>query len=118
MKYTLFLATEPNTGPEYGSDAFNTYIQAYGTFGAEAKAAGVFISAEQVESADNATTLRKVDGQIKVHDGPFAELKEQISGWYLLECENLDDALKWAAKVPMVAFGYGSVEVRPVPVYG
>tara|TARA_R110002126_G_scaffold258794_3_gene401804 strand:+ start:319 stop:678 length:360 start_codon:yes stop_codon:yes gene_type:complete len=117
MQYTLFLAAEPGTGPEYGSEAFKTYIAAYGVFGAEAREAGVMIMCQQVEAAETATTLRKEGDEIKFHDGPFAELKEQISGWYLLECENLEEALKWAAKVPMVAFGYGSVEVRPVPQY-
>lgn len=113
MKYTLLLASDRSAGPTPGSDAFKTYMMAYGTFNQEAHAAGVLLGGLPVQPADTATTLRKEGGEIKFHDGPFAELKEQISGWYLLECEDLDAALAWAAKVPLVAFGYGAVEVRP-----
>jgi hypothetical protein len=115
MKYTLFLAHDPANQPEYGSETFKAYMMAYATFGEEASKAGVFVAGEPVDDVDTATTLRKEDGEIKYHDGPFAELKEQIGGWYLLECENLEEALRWAEKVPLVAYGYGAVEVRPVP---
>lgn len=114
MMYNFFLVAEPDSGPEFGSDAFKTYMRAYRTFGEDAHAAGVFVAGEAVEAADTATTLEKRGDEIQYHDGPFAELKEQISGWYVVECENLEDALKWAAKVPLVAFGFGRVEVRPV----
>lgn len=114
MLYNFFLVAEPNTGPEPGSDAFVTYMRAYRTFNEETNAAGVFVAGEAVEAADTATTLEKQGDEIQYHDGPFAELKEQISGWYVVNCENLEDALKWAAKVPLVAYGFGRVEVRPV----
>ncbi len=113
MKYLLLLRTDGKNIPTPGSDAFNTYMMAYGKFNNESGEAGVLLSGLPLQPADTATTLRKEGNDIKLHDGPFAELKEQINGWYLLDCKDLDSALKWAEKVPMVAFGYGSVEVRP-----
>ena len=61
-----------------------------------------------------ATTVRVRDGEVLVSDGPFAETKETLGGFYLLECENLDEAIAWARKIPMPG---GKVEVRPVMDY-
>lgn len=62
-----------------------------------------------------ATTVRVRSDQSKLTDGPFAETKEQLGGYYLFECKDLDEALEWAAKIPSA--GYGSIEVRPVMVF-
>ena len=63
-----------------------------------------------------ATTVRVRDGQTQLSDGPFAEIKEQLGGYYILACEDLDTALRYAAMIPSAK--YGSVEVRPVMVMG
>jgi len=60
----------------------------------------------------SAATVRVSDGEVKLHDGPFAELDGQVIGWYLIEVDNLDDALAWAAKIPVASRGYGAVEAR------
>jgi hypothetical protein len=68
---------------------------------------------DQLADTDQATTVRQADGKILATDGPFAETKEQLGGYYIIECANLDEAIEAAGKIPSVAFG-GSVEVRPL----
>ena len=67
----------------------------------------------RAERTELLARLEAIDGQVSATDGPFAETKEQIAGFFLLECADLDEALGWAAKVPTAALGYGAVEVRP-----
>ncbi len=114
MKYTLILAAEEGSSPDIGSADWASYAEEFGAWNKEASEAGVHRGGEPVEPPTTATTLRMGDSKIEMHDGPFAETKECIIGWYLLECEDLDEVLKWAAKLPLVARGYGAVEVRPV----
>jgi len=74
--------------------------------------AGVMRAGDALEGTDTATTVRVRDGETVISDGPFAETKEALAGYYLIEVDDLDGALGWAAKIPNV--GYGSIEVRPV----
>jgi hypothetical protein len=74
--------------------------------------AGVYVGGDALEGADVATTVRERDGQTQFTDGPFAETKEFLAGYYLVDCPDLDTALDHASRMPNVA--YGSVEVRPV----
>jgi hypothetical protein len=75
--------------------------------------AGVLVGGDALEGPDVATTVRERDGQTQFTDGPFAETKEFLAGYYLLNCPDLDTALDHASRLPAVGFG-GSVEVRPV----
>lgn len=87
----------------------------YNEFGEKAGAAGVIAGGEALEDTTTATTLevRGGKGGEVIHtDGPFAETKEVLGGFYLLDCPNLDEALEWAAQIP--GAWYGKVEVRPV----
>jgi hypothetical protein len=74
--------------------------------------AGVMRAGDALHGAESATTVRVRDGETQVTDGPFAETKETLGGYYVIECPDLDTALKHAARMPNIA--YGSVEVRPV----
>lgn len=74
--------------------------------------AGVLVGGDALEGADIATTLRERDGEVQITDGPFAETKEYLAGYYLIDCPDLDTALEHAKDMPNI--GYGSVEVRPV----
>ena len=75
-----------------------------------------FISpVEGLYPTPTATTVRVRDGERNVTDGPYAETKEQLGGFYVLDCKDLDDAIEWAAKIPGARFG--SVEIRPVMVF-
>ena len=80
-------------------------------FGEEAGAAGVLSGGEALQDTGTSTTIRDVNGSDVVIDGPFAETKEVLGGFYVLDCDNLDDALKWAAKIPHPG---ACIEVRPV----
>jgi hypothetical protein len=77
--------------------------------------AGVMRAGEALQGSETATTVRVRDGQRLTSDGPFAETKELLGGYYVIDVPDLDAALEWAEKIPSV--GYGSVEVRPVMVF-
>src|SRR4051812_2449351 len=88
---------------------------AHGEFGEAAGKAGVFAGGDGLEPSATATTVRVRDGERLLTDGPYAETKEQLGGFYLLECKDLDEALSWAARIPEAKTG--AIEVRPVMVY-
>jgi hypothetical protein len=73
---------------------------------------GVFVDGDALQGIEVATTVRSRDGEIQLTDGPFAETKEFLGGYYVIDCPDLDTALGWASRVPNI--DYGSVEVRPV----
>jgi hypothetical protein len=82
----------------------------------EATRKGVLIGAEPLAPTSTATTVRIQNGRPIVSDGPFAETKEHLAGYYIIECENLDEAIDWAAKIPTACRGAeGCIEVRPLP---
>ncbi|NVK56768.1 MAG: YciI family protein [Alteromonadaceae bacterium] len=111
MQYMLLIY-----GVEGAEDVdMDTLLEQYGVFSEEAGKAGVLISGEGLDPVSTATSVRVRNGETSITDGPFAETKEALGGYYLLECENLDEALSWAAKIPSAR--YGTVEVRPVMAY-
>ncbi|MEM7152656.1 MAG: YciI family protein [Myxococcota bacterium] len=87
----------------------------YTAFTEAVKKAGVFVAGDALKPVDTATTIRIREGQTLTTDGPFAETKEQLGGYYLLECKDLDEALHWAAQIPTARMG--SIEVRPLMVW-
>ena len=81
----------------------------------EAKQKGVLLAVEGLKSTVNAKTVRIQDGKPMTLDGPFAETKEQLAGYYILECKDLDEAIGWAARIPSSCKGIdGCIEIRPV----
>lgn len=80
--------------------------------GAGLRSSGALIAAEALQPIETATTVRVRNGKVSITDGPFAETKEQLAGFYLIEARDLDDAIHVAAKIPPAR--EGSVEVRPV----
>jgi hypothetical protein len=81
----------------------------------EAGQKGIFRGAEPLQPTSTATTVRRQDNQVLVTDGPFAETKEQLAGYYILDCENLEEAIEWAGRIPTAWCGLeGSVEIRPI----
>jgi hypothetical protein len=81
----------------------------------EAGAAGALVSGAGLAPTGSATSVRMRGGEALVTDGPYAEVKESLGGYYLFSCDTIDDAIAWAAKIPSAAHG-GAVEVRPVHV--
>lgn len=76
---------------------------------------GIFRAAEPLEPSSTATTVRVQGSNVLLTDGPFAETKEQLAGYYILDCQDLDEAIEWAAKIPTACQGApGYVEVRPM----
>jgi len=110
-----FLALIYSTEGSDDVDMETLYGQ-YNAFGEEAGAAGVLVSGEPLEPVSTASSVRVRDGKSAITDGPFAETKEQLGGFYILECKDLDEALSWAAKIPSAR--YGTIEVRPLMVLG
>ena len=87
-------------------------VREFVTFRQEALDAGVYLEAGQLRPAETSTTLRSNGGEVMLTDGPFAEIKEQLGGFVLLECRDLDEALTWARRIP--GLRDGGVEVRPM----
>jgi len=109
MLYALLIYVTPwESTPEED----NEVMQAYNAFGTEAAAADVMRGGEALHEAKMATSVRVRDGKTLVTDGPFAETKEEFGGFYLIDVANLDEAIKWAAKIPGAV--RGTIEVRPV----
>jgi hypothetical protein len=106
----IYAPSDLNLSPEEGEKLFS----AYHAFTQEARASGVMVDGAPLQEPDTATTVRVREGKRVVTDGPFAETKEWLGGFYTFECASLDEALDWAAKIPGAA--YGSIEVRPVMV--
>jgi hypothetical protein len=93
----------------------NAFLGDYFAYTNELKEAGAYIAGDALQSVGTATTVRVRDGEQLLTDGPFAETKEQLGGYYIVDVDSIDDATKWAAKIPSARFG--SIEVRPVMVF-
>ncbi len=115
MKYLCTIYGDETGWNDVTQEQMSEVMKAYFAFSEEAEKAGVLLGGEGLERTSAATTVRIRDGERVLSDGPFAETKEQLGGFYLLDCANLDEAIDWAAKIPGAATG--SVEVRPVMNY-
>ena len=89
-----------------------TVAPAWYGLGKELEAAGVLLANHGLDPIANATTVRAREDKSLVTDGPFAETHEQLGGYYLVECKDLDEAIRWAEKIPTAK--YGSIEIRPL----
>jgi hypothetical protein len=111
MKYMLTFISD-RSGMDASPEELKEAMDRWTEFDKEAVEAGALIACEPLEDASGATTIRLGDGGDKaITDGPFAETKEQLGGFALLECTDFDEALSWAKKVPM---GGGAIEIRQV----
>jgi hypothetical protein len=114
VRYLALIYGEEGTW-ESLSDAEREALYArYGAFGEEGRAAGVVLGGDELAPTRDATTVRVRDGETLVTDGPYAEVKEVLGGYYLLECDSMEQALDWAARIPGAE--HGSIEVRPTYV--
>ena len=112
MKYALLLYSDPTASPEFGTPEMDAEMQQWFQFTNDLQSAGKHLGGEALTPTETATTVRVRDGKTITADGPFAETKETLGGFYLLEAANLDEAVGWAEKIPLAP--YGSVEVRPI----
>jgi hypothetical protein len=111
MEYVVLIYESPKDFASRGSGRTDPYIAAWRAYYKALVAAGVYVGGEPLQDVGTATTVRVKDGRPRVQDGPFAEAKEQLGGFMLLDLPSLDAALEWAARCPAAA--NGAVEVRP-----
>ena len=110
MQYMLLIYQDESRQP--GAEEMQKVLGEYMTFTQEIVKAGKFKAGDRLQPAATATTVRVRDGKTLTIDGPYAETKEQLGGYYLVEAANLDEAVVIAARIPGARFG--SIEVRPV----
>ncbi len=115
MKYMLLLYGNTSQAPHYTPEEARAARQGWFDLQADMKAAGVYLSNYGLSPVTDATTVRVRNGETVTTDGPFAETPEQLGGYFMLDCKDLDEAIGWAAKIPYVK--YGSIEIRPVITY-
>jgi hypothetical protein len=109
MQYLLLIYIPTDANPDPAEHA------AWATYTQQLQESGAMVAGDALQGLDTATTVRVRETETLVTDGPFAETKEMLGGYYLIDVPDLDAALAWAAKIPSV--GYGSVEVRPIMVF-
>jgi hypothetical protein len=111
MEYMLLIYGDEKAWNALTQDEINKIMADYGTYTQEVIAAGIMRGGSELAPVHTASTVRVRNGKTLTADGPFAETKEQLGGYYLIDVPNLDEAIKWAAKIPSAA--WGSIEIRP-----
>jgi hypothetical protein len=112
MKYLLMICNSEAEHAKIPAAERQAIYAAFGAFTQEVKDRGVYLGGNPLHPTSTSTTVRVRDNKVLTTDGPFAETKEQLGGYYLLNCANLDEAIELAAKIPSAK--YGSVEIRPI----
>jgi len=112
MKYLCLIYAEESLGAKMTKEQMGALFAEYGAFTESIQKSGHFIGGNPLQSISTASTLRVRNGKVSVTDGPFAETKEQLGGYYLIEAKDLNDAIQVASHIPSAKFG--SIEVRPI----
>jgi len=112
MKYLLLMYANESIGSNYSQEELQAAGKTWAEFRKEMSASGVLISSSGVTPGTSVTTVRVRNDKTMLTDGPFAETHEQLGGYFLVDCEDLDEAIRWAEKIPTAK--YGSIEVRPL----
>ncbi|WP_054005968.1 YciI family protein [Cypionkella psychrotolerans] len=115
MQFIALIYSTPGSEPPHGSPEFDAFMQGYFALTAKLKADGAYLAGEGLKPVQTATSVRLRGGKVETMDGPFAETKEHLGGFYLFNVENLEAAIAYAAMIPSVA--WGTVELRPVMEY-
>jgi hypothetical protein len=112
MRYMALIYHNEAVSNQQSQEVRGAVYAAHIAFGTAAREAGVLLVGEALHDTPSATTVRVRNGEVLTTDGPFAETKEQLGGYYVLDCKDLDEAIEWAAKIP--GADAGSIEVRPL----
>ena len=112
MKYILLIYAEEAAWTRLTPEQQKQGVAAYGAYTEALNAAGIRVASDRLRPIATATSVRVANGETKVLDGPYAESKEQLGGFYMIDVPDLDTALSWAARCP--AAEYGTMEVRPI----
>jgi hypothetical protein len=112
MRYAMLICADESAIQAYSPSEAEAMTAEYMKFGEEMTKRGVLQGGERLRPTTDATTVQVRDGDVITSDGPFAETKEQMGGFYLVDCKDLDEAIEIAAKIPGAR--HGSIEVRPI----
>ena len=112
MRYLLLICTDETNDQALSPDEEAALMAGYNAFGEEMGRRGVLLGGERLRPTTDATTVRVRDGQTITSDGPFAETKEQMGGYFMVDCKDLDEAIEVASKIPSAK--RGTIEVRPI----
>jgi len=112
MRYLALIYFEEGDPATTSPEPPRSVSEAYDRFGRAAEAAGVLLGGNALQPTSTATTVRIRDRQRITTDGPFAETREALGGYYLLDCKDLDEAIEWASQIPGALTG--TIEVRPI----
>jgi hypothetical protein len=112
MQYMLLIYDDESQWGTWSEEDSKAFMGEYFTYTDELRNAGAFVAGEALQPTTTAKTVHVRDDQRFVTDGPFAETKEQLGGFYLIDVDSEDEALEWAAKIP--SSRYGRIEVRPL----
>ena len=115
MEFLALLHADEDAWERMSGEEREAAYEQYGEFTQAVRGAGVYVSGNELGPTSSATTVRIRDGRQLVTDGPYAEVKEALGGYYVLDCASFDEALDWAARIP--AASHGAVEVRPVSTH-
>ena len=115
MQYMLLIYGDQNGWQSRSDEENNQLMQAYCQFTEDLQKSGAMVGGDALQPTQTATTVRVRNDETLTTDGPFAETKEQLGGYYIVDVGSLDEALEWAAKIPGAK--HGSVEVRPVMAF-
>ncbi|HEX4230811.1 MAG TPA: YciI family protein [Bryobacteraceae bacterium] len=115
MQYLLLLYGDEKLSAKMTPEELGHTMGAYRAYTSALQDSGVYIGGNPLQSTETATCVRGAGNQARVADGPYAETKEQLGGYYLIDAPNLDAALEWAKRCP--ASEHGCVEVRPIRVF-
>ena len=115
MQYMCLIYDDEQVFHNLPDDERNQVYGEYGAFTESIRESGNYVAGDALQPTATATTVRIRDGKTLVTDGPFAETKEQLGGYYLVDAKDVDEALKIAERIPSAR--YGSIEVRPVVVW-
>jgi hypothetical protein len=116
MKYLCLIYENEQNWAQYTKDQGDAIMGEYHTFTEDIQKSGHLVAGEALQPTSTATTVRVRNGKVSTTDGPFAETKEQLGGYYLVEAKDLNDAIQVAARIPGAK--NGSVEIRPIVVFG
>lgn len=116
MRYMLLFHYGEETEESIGAEAIKAGMEAFASYAATLEQAGILVSGQVLHPSTNSTTLTRIDDELRVQDGPFADTKEQLGGVVVIDVPNLDTALEWARQAPPLSWG-GTVEVRPGAVH-
>jgi hypothetical protein len=112
MQYMLLIYTPPGSWESHPEEERNAMYEEYFALSRRLREQGKLVSSHELQPSSTATTVELRDGETITTDGPFAETREVLGGYYLIEAESMQEATEWAAQIPSAR--YGKVEVRPV----